>query len=155
MCAGAYDTSFIDQNLDTLVAWSAGVEPEEAEAAAGSTAEPAEKAAVADEAPAAAGDGTAAEPAAPATPRGGRKRRRKWPEFWLSAGERLLALKKLRGGAATESRRTAATNVAPRAGRDLPEEELAANQRVCPYCGHHFPLPARERPAHHPRRGLL
>ena len=65
---GAYDTSFIDQNLDTLVAWSAGVEPEEAEAAAGSTAEPAEKAPAADEAPAAAGDGTAAEPAAPATP---------------------------------------------------------------------------------------
>ena len=58
--------------------------------------------------------------------------------------QRLLALKKLRGGAATESRRTAATTC-PSCGRDLPEEELAANQRVCPYCGHHFPLPARER----------
>ena len=68
--------------------------------------------------------------------------------------QRLLALKKLRGGAATESRRTAATTC-PSCGRDLPEEELDANQRVCPYCGHHFPLPARERPAHHPRRGLL
>ncbi|MBM6907986.1 MULTISPECIES: acetyl-CoA carboxylase, carboxyltransferase subunit beta [Collinsella] len=58
--------------------------------------------------------------------------------------QRLLALKKLRGGAATERRRTAATTC-PSCGRDLPEEELAANQRVCPYCGHHFPLPARER----------
>lgn len=58
--------------------------------------------------------------------------------------QRLLALKKLRGGAATESRRTAVTTC-PSCGRDLPEEELAANQRVCPYCGHHFPLPARER----------
>ena len=55
---------------------------------------------------------------------------------------RLLALKKLRGGApvAEAERRTC-----PGCGRPLVEEELVANQRVCPYCGFHFAMPARER----------
>ena len=58
--------------------------------------------------------------------------------------QRLLALKKLRGGTSAERVRTAST-ACPACGRDLAEEELSANQRVCPYCGHHFPLPARDR----------
>lgn len=54
---------------------------------------------------------------------------------------RLLALKKLRGGAVDpEERRTC-----PGCGRPLAEDELEANQRVCPYCGFHFAMPARER----------
>lgn len=53
---------------------------------------------------------------------------------------RLLALKRLRGGAsAAEPMRC------PSCDRALTTEELASNQRVCPYCGHHFPLGARER----------
>ncbi len=52
----------------------------------------------------------------------------------------LLALKRLRSGApAVEPARC------PSCGRALGSDELASNQRVCPFCGHHFPLGARER----------
>lgn len=55
---------------------------------------------------------------------------------------RLLALKKLRGGATAPD---TTQRTCPGCGRALVEEELVANQRVCPYCGFHFAMPARER----------
>ena len=55
---------------------------------------------------------------------------------------RLLALKKLRGGAVAPD---TTQRTCPGCGRALVEEELVANQRVCPYCGFHFAMPARER----------
>lgn len=54
----------------------------------------------------------------------------------------LLALKKLREGAPVVP---ADLTRCPTCGRELSPSELASNQRVCPYCGHHFPLGARER----------
>lgn len=55
---------------------------------------------------------------------------------------KLLALKKMREqGTAPEVE----ARVCPACGRALSDDELAGNQSVCPYCGHHFPLPARER----------
>lgn len=52
----------------------------------------------------------------------------------------LLALKRLRAGAPqVEPLRC------PSCARALSADELARNQRVCPYCGHHFAMPARER----------
>ena len=55
---------------------------------------------------------------------------------------RLVALKNMRqrGGAAAIEKRAC-----PSCGRELIEGDLIANQRVCPFCGHHFPLPAAER----------
>lgn len=55
---------------------------------------------------------------------------------------RLLALKKLRSGATAPD---TTQRTCPGCGRALVEEELVANQRVCPYCGFHFAMPARER----------
>ncbi len=55
---------------------------------------------------------------------------------------RLLALKKLRASGAGA---TPEGTPCPGCGRALTPEELATNQQVCPYCGHHFPLGARER----------
>ena len=56
--------------------------------------------------------------------------------------DRLVALKRMRerGGAPAVEKRAC-----PSCGRELIEGDLIANQRVCPFCGHHFPLPARER----------
>ncbi len=55
---------------------------------------------------------------------------------------RLLALKRIREqGSAPEVE----AMTCPACGRALNEDDLADNQRVCPYCGHHFPLGARER----------
>lgn len=56
---------------------------------------------------------------------------------------RLLALKKMRqqGSAASEPQGL----TCPSCGRALNESELDDNQRVCPYCGHHFSIPARQR----------
>ena len=55
---------------------------------------------------------------------------------------RLLALKRMREqGSAPEVE----AMTCPACGRALNEDDLADNQRVCPYCGHHFPLGARER----------
>ena len=55
---------------------------------------------------------------------------------------RLLALKRIREqGSAPEVE----AMTCPACGRALNEDDLADNQRVCPYCGHHFPLGARAR----------
>lgn len=55
---------------------------------------------------------------------------------------RLLALKKMRqqGTAPAVEERTC-----PSCGRALNDGDLADNQFVCPYCGHHFAVPARDR----------
>ncbi|HIR90526.1 MAG TPA: acetyl-CoA carboxylase carboxyltransferase subunit beta [Candidatus Limicola stercorigallinarum] len=55
---------------------------------------------------------------------------------------RLLALKKMRqqGAAVGVEEQTC-----PSCGRVLNEDDLALNQFVCPYCGHHFAIAARER----------
>ena len=55
---------------------------------------------------------------------------------------RLLALKKMReqGVAPAAEERTC-----PSCGRALNDGDLENNQLVCPYCGHHFAIPARER----------
>ena len=55
---------------------------------------------------------------------------------------RLLALKKMRqqGTAPTVEEKTC-----PHCERVLNDDDLASNQLVCPYCGHHFAVPARDR----------
>lgn len=57
---------------------------------------------------------------------------------------RLLALKKMRqqGAAPAVEEKTCS-----RCGRVLNETDLADNQYVCPYCGRHFAIPARDRVA--------
>ncbi len=55
---------------------------------------------------------------------------------------RLLALKKMREqGHAPEVQEQAC----PACGRALNDRDLEENQRVCPYCGHHFAVSARDR----------
>ncbi len=55
---------------------------------------------------------------------------------------RLLALKKMRqqGTAPTVEEKTC-----PHCERVLNDDDLTSNQLVCPYCGHHFAVPARDR----------
>ena len=55
---------------------------------------------------------------------------------------RLLALKKMRqqGSALAVEEKTC-----PSCGRVLHDDDLVNNQFVCPYCGHHFAIPARDR----------
>lgn len=55
---------------------------------------------------------------------------------------RLLALKKMRQQGAVVG---AEEQTCPSCGRALNEDDLALNQFVCPYCGHHFAIAARER----------
>ena len=55
---------------------------------------------------------------------------------------RLLALKKMRQQGAVVG---AEEQACPSCGRALNEDDLALNQFVCPYCGHHFAIAARER----------
>ena len=55
---------------------------------------------------------------------------------------RLVALRNMRraGGTAAVEKQAC-----PSCGRALIEGDLVANQRVCPFCGHHFPVPAADR----------
>ena len=57
---------------------------------------------------------------------------------------RLLALKKMRqqGTAPVAEEKTC-----PQCGRALNDADLADNQHVCPYCGHHIAISARDRVA--------
>lgn len=62
--------------------------------------------------------------------------------FLAKRRERLVALKALRG---TEASVAASGRACPACGRNPSERDLEENQGVCPYCGHHFPIPARRR----------
>ncbi len=55
---------------------------------------------------------------------------------------RLIALKKMRGQGSAP---TVEGKTCPSCGRALADSDLAANQFVCPYCGHHFGISARDR----------
>lgn len=65
------------------------------------------------------------------------------PSILSKRRDRLMALKALRQQGRGEPAIERTT--CPGCGRSLAPADLEANQQVCPACGHHFPIAARER----------